>query len=51
MGFIQGTQRRVRKRRGKRAISVEATEVLLYNKIWHVSMLLLFSSIRDFIMH
>ena len=28
--FFQGTQRRVRNSRGKRAISVRATEVLLY---------------------
>ena len=30
MGFFQGTQERVRNSRGKRAISVRATEVLLY---------------------
>ena len=30
MGFFQGTQERVRKSRGKRVISVRATEVLLY---------------------
>ena len=30
MGFFQGTQERVRKSRGKRAISVRAIEVLLY---------------------
>ena len=30
VGFFQGTQRRVRNSRGKRAISVRATEVLLY---------------------
>ena len=31
MGFFLGTQERVRNSRGKRAISVRATEVLLYN--------------------
>ena len=30
MGFLQGTRERVRNSRGKRAISVRATEVLLY---------------------
>ena len=30
MGFFQGTQERVRNRRGKGAISFRATEVLLY---------------------
>ena len=30
MGFFPGTQERVRNSRGKRAISVRATEVLLY---------------------
>ena len=30
MGFFQGTQKRVRTSHGKRAISVRATEVLLY---------------------
>ena len=30
MGFFQGTQERVRNSRGKRAISVRATEVVLY---------------------
>ena len=30
LDFLPGTQRRVRKRRGKRVISVRATEVLLY---------------------
>ena len=30
VGFLLGTQDRVRNRRGKRAISVRATEVLLY---------------------
>ena len=30
MGFFQGTQERVRNSRGKQAISVRATEVLLY---------------------
>ena len=30
MGFFQGTQERVRKSHGKRAISVRAIEVLLY---------------------
>ena len=30
MDFVQGTQERVRNSRGKRAISVRATEVLLY---------------------
>ena len=29
IGFFQGTQERVRKSRGRRAISVRATEVLL----------------------
>ena len=29
-GFFQGTQERVRNSRGKKAISVRATEVLLY---------------------
>ena len=32
--FFQGTQERVRKSRGKRAISVRATEVLLYHFCW-----------------
>ena len=31
MGFFQGTQERVRNSRGKRAISVRATEFLLYS--------------------
>ena len=31
MGFFLGTQERVRNSRGKRAISVRATEVLLYH--------------------
>ena len=30
MGFFQKTQERVRNSRGKRAISVRATEILLY---------------------
>ena len=30
MGFFQGTQERVQNSRGRRAISVRATEVLLY---------------------
>ena len=30
VGFFQGTQERVRNSRGRRAISVRATEVLLY---------------------
>ena len=30
MGFFQGTEERVRKSRGRRAISVRATKVLLY---------------------
>ena len=30
MGFFQGTEERVRNSRGRRAISVRATEVLLY---------------------
>ena len=30
MGFVQGTQERVRNSLGKRAISVRAIEVLLY---------------------
>ena len=30
IGFFQGTQERVRNSHGKRAISVRATEVLLY---------------------
>ena len=30
MGFFQGTQERVRNSRGRRVISVRATEVLLY---------------------
>ena len=30
MGFLQGTQERVRGRSGKRAVSVRATEGLLY---------------------
>ena len=30
MGFFQGTQERVRNSRGKRDISIRATEVLLY---------------------
>ena len=30
MGFFQGTQERVRNRRGKRAIGVRATEGLLF---------------------
>ena len=33
MGFFLGTQERVRNSRGKRAISVRATEVLLY-RFW-----------------
>ena len=32
MGFFQGTQKRVRNSHGKRAISVRATEVLLYQE-------------------
>ena len=38
MGFFQGTQERVRKSRGKRAISVRAIEVLLY--LIHVHILM-----------
>ena len=30
VGFFQGTEERVRNRRGRRAISVRATKVLLY---------------------
>ena len=30
MGFFPGTQEQIRNSRGKRAISVQATEVLLY---------------------
>ena len=30
MGFFPGTQEQIRNNRGKRAISVRATEVLLY---------------------
>ena len=33
MGFFLGTQERVRNNRGKRAISVRATEVLLYTLV------------------
>ena len=33
MGFFQGTQERVRNSRGKRAIGVRATEVLLYMNV------------------
>ena len=32
-GFFLGTQERVRNSRGKRLISVRATEVLLYNAV------------------
>ena len=35
-GIFLGTQARVRNSRGKRAISVRATEVLLYNAIQNV---------------
>ena len=35
MGFFLGTQERVRNSRGKRAISVQATEGLLYICILH----------------
>ena len=34
VGFFLGTQERVRNSRGGRAISVRATEVLLYMQIW-----------------
>ena len=34
MGFFLGTQKRVRNSRGKRAVSVRATEVLLYLHPW-----------------
>ena len=33
MEFFEGTQERVRNSRGKRAISVRATEVLLYTYV------------------
>ena len=33
MSFFLGIQERVRNSRGKRAISVRATEVLLYNRL------------------
>ena len=36
LDFFQGTQRRVRNSRGKRAISVRATEVLLYKFMSHL---------------
>ena len=36
MGFFQGTQERIRNRRGKRAISVRAIEVLLYVPTWNL---------------
>ena len=35
MGFFLGTPERVRNSRGKPAISVQATEVLLYPKIYY----------------
>ena len=35
MRFFQGTQERVRNSHGKRAISVRATEVLLYTMQFH----------------
>ena len=35
MRFFQGTQERVRNRRGKRTISVRATEGLLYIVLQH----------------
>ena len=35
VGFFQGTEERVRNRRGRRAISVRATEVLLYYLYWY----------------
>ena len=35
MGFFQGTEERVRNSRGRRAISVRATEVLLYKHRTH----------------
>ena len=34
MGFFQGTQGRVRNSCGKRAISVQAIEGVLYNDCW-----------------
>ena len=34
--FFLGTQERVRSSRGKRAISVRATEVLLYFRPWYL---------------
>ena len=37
MGFFQGTQERVRNSRGRRAISVRATEVLLLYAIFSPS--------------
>ena len=36
LDFFQGTQRQVRNSRGKRAISVRATEVLLYKFMSHL---------------
>ena len=36
MEFFQGNQERVRNNRGKRAISVRATEVLLYFKMSYI---------------
>ena len=35
MGFFLGTQERVRNSRGKQAISVRATEVILYFYVHH----------------
>ena len=37
MGFFLGTEERVRNNRGKRAISVRAIEVLLYNDIVQIT--------------
>ena len=39
-GFFLGTQERVRNNRGKRAINVRATEVLLYFEVCNVFILL-----------
>ena len=36
MGFFQGNQARLRNSRGKRAISVRATEVLLYILLFYL---------------
>ena len=51
MGFFLGTKERVRKNRDKRAISVRATEVLLFCGCRSVFLNSHFSSVTPFVIH